>query len=1098
MSLELWGISGEFHLGLPLRPIGYVLLTVEILLLLVFFFASSGESPSKSRRQNAPGWSLFLFLLLIAPIASEVFLIRLENPEALAAPGIPRVPEDAALTLFGAVPWVFAAGLLGSWQAMAVGFSAGLARGGWETFSLLTPFSTAAQAGLFAWLVRQNYLGWPGRFARRPMVAGVLAGLVYGWLRGLEVVAFSGGGLYDGLGFAASQISPIMAAAVMEAAIAGGLAQVIRSALAEVWYQPARLVAGPYNRTLAARMVTAYLTVGMLASGVILYGSWLQASSSARELVESRMSETATLAGESVPFFVQTGRSYVRQIAVDMKLTSAEENLLSERLAPHLRFMPFFSRLVVFGPDAAVLAGLPEESFSAESLPLPLETGLETVLKGVPQEVILIREEVEPRSQVVFLAPIISGESGAVLGAVAGWTDLRSNPLISPAVRLLSEWSPGEAFIIDEAGVILFHPDLDGKLGSFSFRPESGEQVYVDTAPDGTRQLVLASPVSGYSWRVVVTIPMREVDRIALGIAFRLFGVVAAVGVLVIALGYVSSRRLARPLVDMAEIAESIARGELDRAVPLEGEDEIGRLSRSFEKMRLGLQARLTEMDLLLHTSRQLASSFELSVLLPPILSVVQRHVGADVVRLVLTAIEADTDEVEVYTADLGERQWHLLDSQMLGLAQEQGQFFLENPARARAVLDFGESDGSLEALLALPIKNEGAFLGVLWIAHSSPHIPSPEEGRLLKILAVQLGVSIANTRLYFRVEAERRRLGAILEATPDAIVVVDRHSRITLANPASTAILRVPAQDAVGALSESVLVSPEVAELLRFDGEASATAEIDLPDGRVLFASTRDIPAVKARSGGRVCVLGDITHYKRLDKLKSDFVSTVSHDLKAPLTLTRGYAKMLSMVGALNGQQKEFVQKILGSVDHMTQLVDNLLDLGRIEAGIALNVEPVEVEDVVQDVIGAYRPQAISRQIALEVALDTGLETIVADPTLLRQAIANLIDNALKYTDSGGKVVLRAKQAGGKQLIEVEDNGLGVAPTDTAKLFEKFFRARRRETLGAHGTGLGLSIVKSIVEQHGGTVSVDSRLGEGSTFRLELPMEPERSKVHP
>jgi signal transduction histidine kinase len=171
-----------------------------------------------------------------------------------------------------------------------------------------------------------------------------------------------------------------------------------------------------------------------------------------------------------------------------------------------------------------------------------------------------------------------------------------------------------------------------------------------------------------------------------------------------------------------------------------------------------------------------------------------------------------------------------------------------------------------------------------------------------------------------------------------------------------------------------------------------------------------------------------------------------------------------------------------------MTQLVDNLLDLGRIEAGVGLNLEAVNVDSVVQDVTGAYQAQAANKRISLASDVAGGMRPIEADLTLLRQAVANLVDNAIKYTQAGGRVTLRARQHDGRQIISVEDSGVGIAPTDQARLFEKFYRARRSETLREKGSGLGLAIVKSVVEQHGGRVTVESRLGVGSTFTLELP----------
>jgi signal transduction histidine kinase len=320
-------------------------------------------------------------------------------------------------------------------------------------------------------------------------------------------------------------------------------------------------------------------------------------------------------------------------------------------------------------------------------------------------------------------------------------------------------------------------------------------------------------------------------------------------------------------------------------------------------------------------------------------------------------------------------------------------------------------------------------------------------------------------------------------------VLVIDPAGRILHANPAAEIVLKGTAEQALGQPAAEWVREPEVLRLLAAPAGERRTSELALSGERVLFATVADIEPGGAGTAGRVCVLGDITHFKKLDALKSEFVSTVSHDLRAPLTLLRGYATMLSMVGSLTEKQREFVTKILGSVDSMSQLVDNLLDLGRIEAGVGLSLEQVRVETVIRDVVGAHRAQAIGKQIALDVQVAEGMEPVEADPTLLRQAISNLIDNAVKYTAPGGKVNIRASQAHGRQLIRVGDTGVGIAPADQARLFEKFSRPRRKEGAGEQGPGLGLAIVKSIVDQHGGRVTVDSRLGAGSTFTLDLPL---------
>jgi len=223
---------------------------------------------------------------------------------------------------------------------------------------------------------------------------------------------------------------------------------------------------------------------------------------------------------------------------------------------------------------------------------------------------------------------------------------------------------------------------------------------------------------------------------------------------------------------------------------------------------------------------------------------------------------------------------------------------------------------------------------------------------------------------------------------------------------------------------------------------------------------------------------------------MKTEFVSTVSHDLRSPLTLMRGYATMLEMVGVLNEQQQGYVKKIIFGVENMARLVNNLLDLGRVEAGVGLQLETIPLYDILERVTGPLQLQAAQKNI--ELTVDTPKNTmplIEADPGLFQQAMYNLVENAIKYTPQGGRVDTRLKIVGDGMLFEVQDSGIGIAPIDQPRLFEKFYRGGQREAREQKGSGLGLAIVKSIAERHGGKVWLESELGKGSTFFLQVPL---------
>lgn len=334
-----------------------------------------------------------------------------------------------------------------------------------------------------------------------------------------------------------------------------------------------------------------------------------------------------------------------------------------------------------------------------------------------------------------------------------------------------------------------------------------------------------------------------------------------------------------------------------------------------------------------------------------------------------------------------------------------------------------------------------------------------------------------------------RSQLKAILDSTPDPVLVSDARSRLLLTNRAAGLALGVRPEDNAGRTTQEVIQQRALFELLQVTAPEKQSAEVELPDGRVYFATASTIQ-VDGRGMGRVCVLRDVTHFKELDTLKSDFVATVSHDLRSPLTLMRGYTSMIGTAGDLNDKQRDYVNKIMVGVENMSHLVNNLLDLGRIEAGVGLAVEHVGVLDILQRVTGALQNKAAEKEIAVTIELPRDMpHAVQADGSLLDQALYNLVENAIKYTPAGGRVRLTTHSTPTHVTFEVADTGAGIAPDHAAQLFEKFYRSPQRETRAEFGTGLGLAIVHSIAGRHAGRVWVESEPGQGSRFYLQIPL---------
>jgi signal transduction histidine kinase len=327
-------------------------------------------------------------------------------------------------------------------------------------------------------------------------------------------------------------------------------------------------------------------------------------------------------------------------------------------------------------------------------------------------------------------------------------------------------------------------------------------------------------------------------------------------------------------------------------------------------------------------------------------------------------------------------------------------------------------------------------------------------------------------------------------------VLVTDPRNRLLLANAAAEQALGTRLVKSEGQPTQRLIQQKPLLNLLNAAGEKQSV-EVLLPDGRTYLATASSVVADGQRVG-RVCILRDVTRFKELDALKSEFVSTVSHDLRSPLTLMRGYATMMDMVGELNEQQQSYVGKIITGVENMAHLVNDLLDLGRIELGVDLQLEPISILDVLEKVTGTLQIQASQKEIDLSLELPKDLpDHIDADPALFHQAIYNLVENAIKYTSEGGQVFVRVRTLENILVFEIQDTGIGIAPEDMTRLFEKFYRGKAREARTRAGTGLGLAIVRSIAERHGGRVWVESEEGKGSTFYLQVPIErPKESKA--
>jgi two-component system phosphate regulon sensor histidine kinase PhoR len=337
----------------------------------------------------------------------------------------------------------------------------------------------------------------------------------------------------------------------------------------------------------------------------------------------------------------------------------------------------------------------------------------------------------------------------------------------------------------------------------------------------------------------------------------------------------------------------------------------------------------------------------------------------------------------------------------------------------------------------------------------------------------------------------DRSRLTAALDSSVDAVVAVDAEGRVTYANAAAQRLFGARDGDIIGKPFGWVLPDQQVVEVLRASREEgrSQIRLIERPQKQYfqVFAA----PIVGGGEWVSLLALHDLTEVKRMEQVRRDFIANVSHELRTPLSAIKSVIETLRD-GALDdpGAARDFLDRADAEVDRLVQIVEELLELSRIESGEAPLVrQPVDVEQIVRNAVERLRPQAERGGLRLEYEALPGLPEVRGDAVRLERVVANLIHNAVKFTPEGGSINVRVAPADGGVRVSVEDTGLGILREDLPRVFERFYKVDRAR--GGSGTGLGLAVAKHTVEVHGGLITVTSEPGKGSVFSFVLPAGP-------
>jgi two-component system phosphate regulon sensor histidine kinase PhoR len=350
-------------------------------------------------------------------------------------------------------------------------------------------------------------------------------------------------------------------------------------------------------------------------------------------------------------------------------------------------------------------------------------------------------------------------------------------------------------------------------------------------------------------------------------------------------------------------------------------------------------------------------------------------------------------------------------------------------------------------------------------------------------------------------IATEKSKIKTIINCMGDGVLVCDRDGCIVLSNPAASRMLKAPETYLLGnylnqcnlpqELSHTIEESLQVKDM----SYTSVSQELGAGESGEIFLRAHTAP-VRNDIGeimGSVTVLQDISHLKELDKMKSEFIAMVTHELRAPIAAVEQQLNVIlnKMAGEVTEKQEQLLSRAKKRTRGLLDLIRDLLDLSKIEAGKMVQYkEPLLLQEVIQRVVDLMRAEAENKKIDLQFSAPSNISLIHADRNSMEGIFTNLISNAIKYTPEGRKVWITLSEEGGFVRAAVSDTGIGIKKEDLSRIFDKFYRVKTTETRQIIGTGLGLSIVKSIVDTHLGSISVESEEGRGTTFTVFFPKE--------
>ena len=1028
-------------------------------------------------------WLAFLSVLLL--VLTPFFGIYPGSQSNIPA----SYPPIGYLMFFAAIPWMVSGGIIGLLPAVGLAGMSGVLLSYLDTHNIFTPLILMSLALVYSWGVRQRYRTLFFRLFRFPIFGGLISVLICSGLLFIASFLSVPGSTVFKIVVSATRMPKMLFALTGMVFIGGIVSTFIGILFEKLWGGFGPLETAPGEKHLLFRILAITIPLFAVLWTALAVGFWSVTEKATRQDMVTQLTDTARMVAQGVSTFVDTGESILFEAANKPRLATASVDELTSLLGQNTTATSFFDQFGLMDRNGALLARYSLEYDAAWAGPPTESVVSELITQNELSSIKLIATDADNKAQNLnFLIRVMDVDSKPPR-VLWGQTALQDHPLNIGWINSLKTLAQngGSGQLINSSGNAIYATAPELPLGPYRGTRFATATYFEGILPTGNPQLNYYQPIQDLDWAVMVSIPKLVIQEMVWQQTYPVLMIAAGAMLLVLVIAMAALWPLIKDIHQINLVTSEVSKGVLDVQLPgSQAKAEMGQLFGVVGSMFRSLRKRLVDQAKLVEVSKTFDGCITLEAMAQRILeAALTQNVSS--VRLALEkTINMPSQKKIEYQFGLGAHANELasFDETILEKLQKEDFLFLNN-AQVGHGLDFGKQIPQPTALIAHTLKRADESFGALWVTYHDGKYPDQSEMNFFDELAQIASSAIMNAQNLNDHRVLLAQLELILDSVPDAVLISNQTSQIIYHNQRAKSLLNRPIANKK---LKDLFEDDNLIELLEWGSKGFYSKEIQTNEGKFYKIITQPIK-LNSKETGQATLITELTDQRMRDSRKSEFVTTVSHELRSPLTLIHGYAKILRLTGDLSDQQDNYVHKIINSVGEMTNLVQNLLDLGRLESGTSLVTSQTTAQELGQKITQSMAVQAKQKNITLQASFPEVPIEIRADVTLLTQALKNLVENAIKFTKMGGSVTLSAQTNQGEVVFAVRDTGIGIAPLDQRHIFEKFKTMSPDPNAETRGSGLGLAIVKSIAERHHGKVWFETQLGKGSTFYLQIPI---------